>query len=101
MTMTTVKVIESDSEIVLPDSFRCPICGEPIFVMEVSEWFKDENGEWKAEDVLIDCETFPGYEDRRRFNDFQSSHWSMPYVDWLPIRGDVTDWVNEHYSWKL
>lgn len=97
----TAKLINSESEIVLPTSFKCPICGAAIQVDEVSEWEKDDSGEWKAECVKIDCVTFPGYDDRGKFDDYMRSHWSMPYVDWLPIELEVTEWVNENYSWEL
>lgn len=59
----TVQVITSESEIVLPDSFECPICDGKIRIDEVSEWTQDSDGNWKAESVKIDCETFPGFDD--------------------------------------
>lgn len=100
--MSNVKTITSDSEIVLPDSFRCPICNASIEITEVSEWTRDD-GEthWKAEAVKIDCVTFPGFEDTDAFESFQRGHWSTPYIDWLPLEKRVTGWVNENYNWRL
>ncbi len=98
--MIEVVVISDASEIVLPDSFKCPICGAAIQVEEVAEWFKDDDDNWKAEAVKIDCATFPGYESED-FHSWQRGHWSMPYVDWMPLEKRVTDWVNARYSWQL
>jgi len=100
----TPKLITSDSEIVLPDSLECPICSNKIYVEEVSAWTEDDDGNWKAEAVKIDCVTSPDYtgsDNDDDYNDFLRSHWSMPYVDWLPLEKIVTDWVNIHYNWDL
>lgn len=98
--MSEVKVISSESEIALPDLFVCPICGQPIYVSEVNAWTEDEKGDVKAETVKIDCTTAPDIDDAA-FEDYLNSHWSMPYVDWLPLEMRVTEWVNARYSWKL
>lgn len=96
-----MQIITSDSEIVLPDSFKCPICDNKIYVEEVSEWTRDDDGNWKADRVKIDCVSFPGFDDEDAFKEYMSSHWSMPYADWLPLERIVTDWVNENYNWNL
>lgn len=63
----TVQIITSESEIVLPDSFKCPVCDAAIEITEVSEWMRgDGEAYWKAESVKIDCVTFPGSEQRFR-----------------------------------
>lgn len=99
--MSEVKVISSESEIALPDSFVCPICGKPLRIEEVSEHEKDDFGNWKAVAVKIDCTTFPGFDDAEAFESYMRGHWSMPYVDWLPLEKRVTAWVNARYSWEL
>lgn len=96
-----MKTITDASEIILPEHFRCPICDSAIFVEEVEEWIEEETGSWKAETVKIDCVTFPGYDDVHAFHEYMRSHWSMPYVDWLPLEKAVTEWVNQHYVWDL
>ena len=99
-----VKLISNDSEIILPKSFACPICGMDIYVSEVSEWEQDDDGNWKAQAVKIDCVSdpdFTGDHSSEAINGHLQSHWRMPYVDWLPLEGIVTEWVNEHYSWDL
>jgi len=99
--MPSARIISNESEIELPDSFRCPICGAAIQVDEISEWYEDDDGHWKAEAVKIDCVTFPGFDDGDAFNGYMSGHWSTPYIDWLPLERRVTAWVNARYSWKL
>lgn len=100
--MSNPKTITSESEITLPGSFRCPICNAAIEITEVSEWTRaDGDVHWKAEAVKIDCVTFPGFDDIDAFEDFLCSHWSTPYIDWLPLEKRVTDWVNENYNWRL
>lgn len=99
--MEPVKIIQSESEIKLPDSFRCPICDAAICIDEVSEWNEDDFGNWKAAAVKIDCVMFPGFEDEGAFDDYMAGHWSTPYIDWLPLEKRVTDWVNARYSWAL
>lgn len=98
--MNKVKIISDASEIVLPESFKCPICGSAVHVDEVSEWEK-EGDEWKAQTVKIDCVTFPGFEDSDAFENYMSGHYSMPYVDWMPLEKRVTAWINARYSWQL
>lgn len=99
--MSKVKIISDCSEIILPDSFKCPICDAAIQVEEVSEWEEDESGDWKAQAVKIDCVTFPGFDDHDAFENYMSDHYSMPYVDWMPLEKRVTKWANERYSWNL
>lgn len=99
--MNEVKIISDASKIALPDSFKCPICDAAIWVEEVSEWEEDASGGWKARTVKIDCVTFPGFDDHDAFENYMSGHYSMPYVDWMPLEKRVTEWVNERYSWNL
>jgi hypothetical protein len=99
--MSERKTIHDASEIVLPDSFKCPICDAAIFIEEVDAWHEDDDGEMIAEAVKIDCSTFPGFDDNDEFNAYMRSHWSMPYVDWLPLETIVTEWVNKRYVWDL
>lgn len=99
--MNERKTITDASDIVLPDTFRCPICDAAIVVEDVDAWHEDDAGEMVAKAVKIDCSTFPGFEDKDEFKGYMSSHWSMPYVDWLPLEKQVTEWVNQRYVWDL
>lgn len=99
--MSEVKIISDVSEITLPESFKCPICDAAIYIEEVDAWQEDDNGEIKAEAVKIDCVTFPGFDDHDAFENYMSGHYSMPYVDWMPLEHRITAWVNARYSWQL
>ena len=99
--MIEPKIISDASEIVLPDSFRCPICDAAIYIEDVNAWEENDDGQMKAEAVKIDCTTFPGFDNNLKFNEYMDSHWSTPYIDWLPLEKIVTQWVNERYSWNL
>lgn len=96
---SAMKTISDASEILLPDTFRCPICGEKIYIEEVADWH-EEDGVLKALAVKVDCTTFPGFDDEDEFEAYMSEHYSMPYVDWLPLEQEITKWVNERYSWE-
>lgn len=93
--------ISDASEIKLPASFTCPICDAALEVEEVDAWEKDDEGNWKAETVKVDCVTFPGYDDHDEFENYMRGHYSTPYVDWLPLEVAITRWVNENYTWNL
>lgn len=100
----TYRIISNESEITLPDKFNCPICGDKIYISEVSAWEQEDDGTWTAETVKIDCVTSPDYgtsEDEDEMDSFLRSHWSMPYVDWLPLEKVVTAWVNKRFRWDL
>lgn len=93
--------ISDASEIKLPDSFRCPICNAALYIEEVNAWTEGDGGSLKAEAVKVDCVTFPGFDDHDAFEAYMSGHYSMPYVDWLPLETKITAWVNERYVWEL
>lgn len=93
--------ISDASEIKLPDSFRCPICNAALYIEEVNAWTEGDGGSLKAEAVKVDCVTFPGFDDHDAFEAYMSGHYSMPYVDWLPLETEITAWVNERYVWEL
>jgi hypothetical protein len=96
---SAIKTISDISEIVLPDTFKCPICDAPIYIEEICD-FMEEDGVLKALAVKIDCTTFPGFDDMGEFEVWMSEHYSTPYVDWLPLEQEVTAWVNRRYSWE-
>lgn len=96
-----MKVISDATEIALPSHFKCPICGEDIYIEEVDSWIENGDGTWSAEAVKIDCTTFPGFDDHDAFNAYMSGHYRMPYVDWLPVEQMVTEWVNQNYTWEI
>jgi hypothetical protein len=101
VSMADLKLISDASEIVLPDTFKCPICGAAIYIEDVDAWEDDDDGNTVAETVQIDCTTFPGFDDTDAFNAYMRGHWHTPYVDWMPLQDTVTRWVNGRYKWDL
>lgn len=97
---SAIKTVSDISEIALPDTFRCPICGEGIHVEEVAD-FEEEDGALKAMAVKIDCNAVPDLDDVEALDEYISEHYAMPYVDWLPLERQVTEWVNKRYSWEM
>lgn len=99
--MSEFTMIKTAEDIVLPAGlFLCPICKAAIVVDEVSEWEEDDEGLMQARTVKINCITDPDIESDE-WEDWFRGHWSMPYVDWLPLEETVTQWVNERYRWEL
>lgn len=96
-----MKQISSESEIILPASFTCPICGDKLNVEEVDGWELDDDGKWKIDSIKVDCVTFPGFDDHDEFENYMSGHYSMPYVDWMPLEQSILKWVNDNYTWEM
>ncbi len=71
----------------------CPICDAEIVVEEISEW---ECGSGKPVSISIDCVTEPDI-DSDEWPDWHNEHWSMPYVDWLPVENVVVRWIQENF----
>lgn len=76
-----------------PKVAKCPICGAPIVVEEIWEW-ESESG--KPVSISIDCTTEPDI-DGIDWPEWHAGHWSMPYVDWLPVECKVLAWFQRNY----
>ena len=88
------KVIKAEDWIRLPREVAvCPICKSTLFA-SFDSWV-EENGQWKASSVNLDCETEPDI-DSDDWWDWHNAHYSMPYVDWLPVEHHVKEWINEN-----
>ena len=73
---------------------ECPICSDVLFIDGVDEWY-DEGGQMRLDPemgVSLDCATEPDIDDPE-WHDWHNGHWSMPYVDWLPVQQRVTRWL--------
>lgn len=96
------QLIKDGSEIVLPDSFRCPICGAKVVIDDIDEKEQNDDGTWQVSDcgLHISCETEPeiGSDD---WDGWFSSHFSTPYIDWLPLDERVLSWINKHYRFQV
>lgn len=76
----------------------CPICKSRLYASFDNWVFED--GEWLAQSTCLDCETEPEI-DSPEWWDWFRGHYSMPYVDWLPVDVEVTKWINENYCFDL
>lgn len=75
---------------------RCPICGGALFIAAVNGAEVDDTGEWIATDIDIDCEKEPDI-DSDEWENWHKWHYSMPYVDWLPIHQHILRAVRKRY----
>jgi|GEM_PF-6715462 hypothetical protein len=71
----------------------CPICDANIVIEEVHEW-ECEGG--KPVGISVQCVTEPDI-DSDEWWPWHNHHWSMPYVDWLPVNNRVLRWFQRHY----
>ena len=96
-----MKTISKDSLIKLPDKFKCPIC-DAALDMEIDEWEQNDDGTWQASEcgVHCNCTTEPDI-DSDEWKDWHRGHWSMPYVDWLPVDAKVYRWLSRHYRFAV
>jgi hypothetical protein len=79
----------------------CPICGGQIY-LEIDEWEQEDDGLWSASasGVHVDCTTAPEDMHSAEWDDWFTAHWSMPYVDWLPVEQVVYKWLFGNYRFK-
>ena len=85
-----------------PEIAVCGICGAEV-VLEIDEIEEDSAGLWAASQsgVNVNCATEPSMDDEKAWYSFHWSHWSMPYVDWLPVQIRVYRWLLQHYRFSL
>ena len=77
----------------------CPICGAPVLVGDFDEW-ETETGAVTECGFHIDCKNEPD-EDDEEYDDWFNGHWSMPYVDWLPLQTRLYEWFTARYRLRL
>lgn len=88
-------VLDMDNPPSIPrDVAVCPICDADIFIDEICEW--NENGSVSDCGIKVQCVTEPRI-DSLEWRRWFEHHWSMPYVDWLPVEKRVLDWLNRTY----
>lgn len=69
----------------------CPICGAPIEIEEITEW-ETATGIPTESGFHINCSTQPGV-GTPEAEPWWNSHWSAPYVDWVPLNDPVYKWL--------
>lgn len=98
-----MQTVKTDAVITVPPEVaKCPICGAEV-VLEIDSWQQEDDGTWSAEEsgVHVDCVREPDDIESDEWEDFDRSHWSMPYVNWLPIQGKVYRWLLQNYRFDL
>ena len=86
----------------LPTRFHCPICKSGIVITDINEWEETDDGTWRVSDggVLINCTSEPDI-DSEDWHGWMNGHWSMPYVDWLPVCESVLEWLDANYRFEM
>jgi len=92
-------LIKTDAVLEMPKEVAvCPICKGKLYA-QFDGWVEND-GEWQASSTSLDCENEPDI-DSDEWWDWHRGHYSMPYVDWLPVEIKVTKWINENYVFDL
>ena len=75
----------------------CPICGAGL-LLDAGEGTELDNatGEWIATEINLECESEPDI-DSGEWSEWFRWHYSMPYVDWLPIEQQILKAVRRKY----
>lgn len=93
--MKALNMHDRQSPISVPSNVAmCPICGAPIVVADITEW-ESETG--KPVGISVECTTEPDI-DSDEWEDWHKGHYSMPYVDWLPVENRVLTWFQAQYK---
>ena len=103
-----MKIVASDFiPKVPPQVATCPICGAEVVIDEIYEWYVDESMTHNGRPLLeagetgigVNCITEPDI-DSDEWEGWFNHHWSMPYVDWLPVEHRVREWLNANYRFE-
>ena len=97
-----MKTVATNTNIKIPlDVAICPICGADVYV-DIDEWEQNEDGTWKVSDcgVHCNCTTEPAIA-TDEWEEWFYGHWSMPYVDWLPVDEKVRVWLIQNYRFDI
>lgn len=79
----------------------CRVCGGQLVIEDIDTWFVNGDlGRVTESGLHINCETEP-YIDSEDWSSWHHGHWSMPYVDWLPVQRFVYKWFDRRYRMRL
>lgn len=97
--MSELQLIDGDGTIDVPkDVAVCPYCGA-VVTASFTAWTEDDNGQWMAAEVGVDCASEPDIDSDEWWEWFHI-HSDMPYVYQLPVDTKVLAWVNQHYRFN-
>ena len=66
--------------------------------MNAGEGLELVDGQWLATEINLDCENEPDIESAE-WDEWHKWHYSMPYVDWLPLELRILAAVRRKYYW--
>ncbi len=84
----------------IPIAAECPICGNPLLLNAGEGCEQDANGEWIATEIELLCTSEPEF-NSPDWDDWYRWHYSMPYVDWLPLEQRVLRAVRKKYFFRV
>jgi hypothetical protein len=95
-----MKYFDQDNPPEIPlDLFCCPICGAQVVFVEINE-YETETGKVTDTGFHVSCTTEPKFDDPD-YDDWLNSHFSMPYVDWLPLEVKIYKWLSAGFRLRL
>lgn len=93
------KLISCDAVLDVPPEIAvCPICNAKL-TASFDTWEQRDDGTWAGK-PKTECETEPDIDDDN-YDEWLSSHYAMPYVDWLPVEEAVAAWIDEIYDFDV
>lgn len=98
-----MQTITTDTEVSIPPTVKkCPICKASLTV-EIDEWEQDDDGTWYASEtgVHCSCSTEPDMFEGDDWEDWFDGHFSMPYVDWMPVDQFIYRWLKRNYRFEM
>lgn len=72
----------------------CPKCEAQLVIEEITDW-EDETGRVLKDGFYLNCGSEPEF--NSGWQEWHDWHWSMPYVDRLPVTAVVYKWFDERY----
>lgn len=73
----------------------CPYCNPKLYA-SCEAWTENDEGEWLADSITVDCETEPDI-DSDEWREWFDSHSDMPYVYQLPVNVKIENWINSNF----
>ena len=96
-----MKITDVDTIMQVPPEIAvCPICGHRLVITEFGGHEQCDDGLRKAVEITLECGTGPDI-DSAEWDDWFAGHYSMPYVDWLPVHQRILAWLEKHYRFDL
>lgn len=75
----------------------CPICKAALVLDEVTGITEQGDGIWIVDMFSANCETEPNIESRK-WQPWHFWHWRTPYIDWLPVYGEIEKWLQKSFT---